>query len=153
MKINAWIAAAVIVVVIGGVAGFAISAHGLPMRCFKDQQLALASPGQQFKAVAYNYHCRQIMFGLDFGPFGLAKTGIEIVTIDTVIPREGFPPSHDVVYKEDKRTSANKEIPPTVRLEWMNATDLSVYHKADAGPGIGFPASQQFRLFFREEPE
>lgn len=92
------------------------------------------------------------MFGLDFGPFGWAKTGIEIVTVDTIIAREGFPPPHDVVYKEGHRASANKEIPPAVRLEWKNATDLFIYHKSDAGPDIGFPASQQFRLFFREEP-
>jgi hypothetical protein len=152
MRINTWVAVAVIVGVIGGIAGYAISVHGLPMRCFKDHQQALVSPGQQFKAVAYNYHCRKMMLGLDFGPFGWAKTGIEIVTVDTAIAREGLPPPHDVVYKEGRQSEANKEIPPAVRLEWKNATDLFVHHKSDAEPGIGFHASQQFRLFFREEP-
>lgn len=151
MKINGWTAAAVIVAVIGGIAGYAIFVHGLPIQCFKDQQRTLVSPGHQFKAVAYNYNCRQMIFGMDFGPFGWATTGIEIVTVDTVIAREGLPPPHDVVYKEGRRSEANKEIPPAVRLEWKNVTDLLVYHNSDAEPGIGFPASQQFRLFFREE--
>jgi len=151
MRVNGWIATGIIVAVIAGIGGYAISVHGLPMRCFKDHQQVLVSLGKQFKAVAYNYHCQKMLFGLDFGPFGWAKTGIEIVSVDTVIARQGWPPPHDVVYKKGWQFEANKEIPPAVRLEWKNATDLFIYHKSDAGPGIGFPAYKHFRLFFREE--
>jgi len=109
MVIKPWVVVLVILGCLGAVAGYAINEHGLPMICYKQNQKEYLSPGKHVKAVTYHFNCRQEILGMDFGPYGWARTGVEIVPASSTVAIRGFPPVIGINYTSKGRTEENKE--------------------------------------------
>lgn len=131
-ELNPWVAGAVIIGTLVGVAAYTYLQHGLPIFCYKDDQKITVSPGGHNKLVSYSWNCRNELFGIDIGPFGWAATGLELVPADDTLPRRGFPPGTMLAYTESAKTESNRETPPTVRVVWDNPTYIQVFHSPNS---------------------
>ncbi len=151
MKIKPWVAVLVISASLGAVVAYAINKHGLPMICYKDNQKEYPSPGKHTKAVTYYYNCRQEIVGMDFGPYGWARTGIEIIPSNSIVTRKGFPPVIGIYYTSKIRSQKNKEKQPPVRVEWDGVTILKIYHAPGTRSDYNFGIFKHYSLIFKED--
>lgn len=127
-NVNPWVVGAVIFTAIAGNAAYAYQRSGLPIICYKDNQQFTLSPGGGNKLVSYSWSCRKELFGIDFGPFGWAATGLELIPVGDELSRRGFPPGTMITYLEKAKTELNRELSPPVKVVWKESTHIQIYY-------------------------
>lgn len=148
VKVNNWLAAAIIGSCLVAIITYAIFSKGLPIYCFKQNQKEYLDPSGGIKAVSYDYNCRNMIFGIDFGQAWKAPaTGIEIVSRNSKIKEIGMTPALMIAYNRDlfKKVKKIYKAPP-VRVEWINARDILIHHNKQSHNVYEFPYYQEFRI-------